>query len=83
MICVGYLLLMAQYFKMIFLHTCNQLSVGSKTETILTLAGQSQRLCHMYTRKISGVFNGNRTHDLCDAVAVILKLINEATRMCM
>ena len=40
-------------------------------EMILTLAGQSQRLSHMYTLKISGVFNGIRTHDLCDAGAVL------------
>ena len=33
------------------------------------LAGQSQRLSHLCTWKISGVFNGIRTHDLCDAGA--------------
>ena len=35
-------------------------------EMILTLAGQSQWL----PRKISGVFNGIQTHDLCDAGAL-------------
>ena len=39
---------------------------------ILTLAGQSERLSHMCNWKISGVFNGIQTHDLCDAGAVLL-----------
>ena len=34
-------------------------------EVILTLAGQSQWLPHICTWKISGVFIGIRTHDLC------------------
>ena len=37
---------------------------------ILTLAGQSQRLSHICTSKISGVFIGIQTHDLCNAVAL-------------
>ena len=36
---------------------------------ILTLSGQSQRTSHMCTWKISGAFNGTRTHDLCNAGA--------------
>ena len=37
---------------------------------ILTLAGQSQRLSHICTSKISGVFNGIQTHDLCNVGAL-------------
>ena len=36
---------------------------------ILTHSGQSQRSSRMCTWKMSGVFNGTRTHDLCDAGA--------------
>ena len=39
---------------------------------ILILAGQSQPLSQMCTGKISHVFNRIRTHDLCDACAVLL-----------
>ena len=34
---------------------------------ILTHAGQAQRLSHICTSKILGVFNGIQTHDLCNA----------------
>ena len=39
---------------------------------ILTVAGQSQQLSHICTRKFSGVFNGIRADNLCDASAVLL-----------
>ena len=42
---------------------------------ILTLAAQSRRLSHMCTRKSSGVFNGIRTHDLCDGGAYMSREI--------
>jgi len=38
-------------------------------ELILPLTGQFKRLSYMRTSKISGVFNGIRSHDLCDASA--------------
>ena len=76
MICVGYFLLMAQHFKIIFLHTWNQLSVESKRRS-------SHLQDYLSDWNSSGVFNGNRTHDLCNAGAVILKLTYEATRKCM
>ena len=44
-------------------------------EMIFTLAGQSQRLSHLCTCKISGVFNGIQTHNLCDASAVFLPTV--------
>ena len=44
-------------------------------EMIFTLAGQSQRLSHLCTCKISGVFNGIQTHNLCDASAVLLPTV--------
>ena len=36
-------------------------------ELILPLTGQFKRISYMRTSKISGVFNGIRSHDLCDA----------------
>ena len=40
-------------------------------QMILTLAGQSQRLSHMWTWKIPRVFKGIRIHDHCDDGAVL------------
>ena len=44
-------------------------------EMIFTLAGQSQWLSHLCTCKISGVFNGIQTHNLCDASAALLPTV--------
>ena len=38
-------------------------------ELIFPLTGQFKRISYMRTSKISGVFNGIRSHDLCDAGA--------------
>ena len=48
---------------------------------ILTLAGQSQQLSHMCTRKISGVFIRTQTHDLSIASSVLCPLSYEATQL--
>ena len=48
---------------------------------ILTLAGQSQRLSHMCTWKISRVFIGTQTHDLSNASSVLFPLSYEATQL--
>ena len=41
-------------------------------EMIPTLAVHSQWLSHMWTWKISGVYNRIRIHDLCDASVMFL-----------
>ena len=49
---------------------------------ILPLAGQSQWLSHVCTWEISGVCNGIRIHDLCDASLILLPtVLYKATQM--
>ena len=52
-----------------------------KNEMILAMAGQFKQIVSYLQLKNSGDFNGIRTHDLCDASAVLLLTEHEVTQL--
>ena len=52
-----------------FVKCCGEMNWRNDPHTLLD--NQTQWLPHICTWKISGVFNGIQTHDLCDASAVL------------